>query len=61
MYPTSFPGRGDGFVFTPGPACTSAIAPVVMSMETNRDSLPGPGAERLRSIVCWAVEQYAST
>jgi hypothetical protein len=48
-------------MFTPGPECTSVSAPVVVSMETNRDSLPGSGDERLMPIVCWAVEQYAMT
>src|SRR5579872_2665998 len=59
--PISFPASGDGLILTPGPAARSVEAPVLVSMDTRRVSLPGSGAGRRFARVCSLVMQYAIT
>src|ERR1700730_18090482 len=55
----SLPGSGEGFIFTPAAAGRSEDAPLLMSIDTRRVSLPGSGAARRLASVCSAVVQYA--
>ena len=60
MYATVFPTT-DGLNFTPGPDATSLEAPLAISNDTRRVSLPATGLATRLASVCSFVMQYAIT